>query len=131
MYGLPCCQNCGLAVYVMLFGVHGLTMNGPVPTGFGSAQVSGCAAASPGEKMGLGTMATWSAKLKKSTPAGCAKDIVTLLPLAVTLCRPAPVHRAYRSVAGVFFIVMKVNTTSSAVNGWPSFHLTLSRMSKT
>ena len=31
----------------MLFAVHGLTVNGPVPIGCGSGQVSGCAAASP------------------------------------------------------------------------------------
>src|ERR1051326_2498313 len=131
MYGLPGCQNFGLATYWMLFGEHGLTMNGPVPTGFGSAQVSGCTAASPVEKMCLGTMPTWSAKLKKYTPAGCAKVMVTWLPLAATLCRPAPVHRAYRSVAGACFIRLKVNATSSAENGWPSFHFTPSRMVNT
>src|SRR5215475_7396464 len=122
MYGLPACQKFGLAVYWMLFGVHGLTMNGPVPTGFGSAHVSGCAAASPVEKMCCGTMPTWSAKLKKYDEAGLANVIVTWLPLAVTLWRPAPVHSAYRSVAGTCFIRLNVNATSSALNAWPSFH---------
>src|SRR5215475_6772878 len=115
----------------MLFGEHGLTMNGPVPTGLGSAHVSGCAAASPVEKMCCGTMPTWLAKLKKYVAAGLSKVIVTLLPLAVTLCSPAPVHSAYRSVAGADFIRLNVNATSSAENGWPSLHFTPSRMVNT
>src|SRR5262245_9425141 len=115
----------------MLFGEHGLTVNGPVPTGLGSAQVSGCAAASPVSKMCLGTMPTWLAKLKKYGSAAALNVIVTWLPLAVTLCRPAPVHSAYRSVAGTRFIRLKVNATSSALNAWPSFHFTPSRMVKT
>src|SRR5215468_8290940 len=94
MYGLPACQKFGLAVYWMLFGVHGLTMKGPVPTGAVFSQVSGCAAASPVEKMCLGTIMTWWAKLKKYVAAGLSKVIVTLLPFAVTLCRPAAVHSA-------------------------------------
>src|SRR5215471_15445421 len=92
MYGLPGCQYVGFAVYWMLLGVHGSTLNGPVPTGFGSSQVSGWAAASPLPKMCCGTMPTWLAKLKKYELAGLPKVIVTLLPSAVTLCRPAPLH---------------------------------------
>ena len=94
MYGLPGCQKFGLAVYWMLFGVHGFTMNGPVPTGLGSSQVSGCAAASPLLQMCCGTMPTWLANWKKYDLAGLANAMVTVLPLAVTLCRPAPVHSA-------------------------------------
>src|SRR5436305_2175469 len=112
----------------MLFGVHGFTMNGPVPTGFGSFQVSGAFAASPVDQMCLGTMPTWFAKLKKYGCALSLNVIVTWLPLDVTLCSPAPVHSEYRSVAGVCFIRLNVNTTSSALNGCPSFHFTLSRM---
>ena len=80
--------------------------------------------------MCLGTMPTWLAKLKKYGPAGLANVSVTLLPLAVTLCRPAPLHSEYRSVAGVCFIRLNVKTTSSAVIGWPSLHFTPSRMVK-
>src|SRR5262252_4859512 len=65
MYGLPGFQNFGLAVYWMLFGVHGLTMNGPVPTGSVLSQVSGCAAGSPVFQMCFGTMPTWLANWKK------------------------------------------------------------------
>src|SRR5215475_5802598 len=108
MYGLPGCQYVGFATYWMLFGAHGLTMNGPVPTGLVSAQVSGWAAASPVLKMCWGTMPTWFAKLKKYGAAGLAKVIVTLLPVAVTLCSPAPVHNAYKSVAGTCFIRLNV-----------------------
>src|SRR5882724_889571 len=92
MYGLPGCQNVGFATYSMLLGPHVPIRNGPVPIGLVSGQVSGCAAASPVEKMCLGTMPTWSAKLKKYVFAACLKVIVTLLPAAVTLVRPAPVH---------------------------------------
>src|ERR1051326_7404474 len=115
----------------MLFGLHGSTLNGPVPTGSGSAQVSGWAAASPALKMCFGTMPTWSAKLKKYVWAGLANVIVTLLPAAATDCRPAPVHSEYRSTDGVDFIRLNVNATSSALNGWPSFHLTPSRIVNT
>src|SRR5215813_1139225 len=75
-------------------------------------------------------MPTWFAKLKKYAPAGLAKVIVTLLPVAVTLCSPAPLHSEYRSVDGTRFIRLKVNATSAAVNGLPSFHVTPSRMVK-
>src|SRR5689334_24694545 len=115
----------------MLFGLHGLTLNGPVPTGSGSAQVSGCAAASPVENTCSGTMPTWLAKLKKYGSAGLSNVIVTWLALAVTLCSPAAVHSAYASVDGTRFIRLKVNATSWALNGWPSFHFTPSRTVKT
>src|SRR5689334_12474132 len=116
MYGLPACQYLGFATYWMLLGAHGLTVNGPVPTGAGSAQVSGCAAASPVLKMCLGTMPTWLAKLKKYGSAAWSNVIVTWLPAAVTDCSPAPVHSAYRSVAGACFMRLNVNATSSALN---------------
>src|SRR5262245_2993088 len=115
----------------MLFAEHGSILYGPVPTGVGSSQVSGWAAAAPVEKMCLGTMPTWLAKLKKYGPAAWLNVIVTCLPLAVTLVRPAPVHSEYRSVAGTRFIRLKVNATSSALNGCPSFHFTPSRTVKT
>src|SRR6266550_1813341 len=115
----------------MLFGEHGSTVNGPVPTGFGSSQVSGWAAPAPVEKMCFGTMPTWLAKLKKYGPAGWLNLIVTCLPLAVTLVSPAPVHSAYRSVDGTFFIRLNVYSTSAALNGCPSFHVTPSRTVKT
>src|SRR5436190_17415451 len=114
----------------MLFDEHGSTLNGPVPTGFGSSHVSGFFAASPVDQMCLGTMPTWLAKLKKYGPAALANCSVTLLPLAVTLCRPAPVHSEYRSVAGVCFMRLNVKTTSSAVSGWPSLQVTPSRTVK-
>src|SRR2546421_5605632 len=114
----------------MLFGVHGSTLNGPVPTGFGFSHVSGFAAASPADQMCFGTIITWLAKLKKYAPAGLANVSVTLLPLALTLCRPAPVHSEYRSVAGVCLSRLKVKTTSSALNACPSLHFTPSRMVK-
>ena len=44
--------------------------------------------------MCFGTMPTWLAKLKKYGPAAWSNVIVTLLPAAVTLRRPAPVHSA-------------------------------------
>src|SRR6476646_9695666 len=81
--------------------------------------------------MCLGTIGTWLAKLKKYGVATSANCSVTWLPLAATLCRPAPVHSAYRSVAGVCFMRLKVNTTSSAEKGWPSLHFTPSRIVKT
>src|SRR5262247_2027718 len=80
--------------------------------------------------MCCGTMGTWLAKLKKYAPAGLAKVIVTLFPDAVTLCSPAPLQSEYRSVDGTRFIRLKVKATSAAENGWPSFHLTPSRMVK-
>src|SRR5215471_17280125 len=106
----------------MLLGEHGSTLNGPVPTGFGSSQVSGWAAASPVEKTCFGTMPTWLAKLKKYGWAASLNTMVTWLPFAVTLCRPAPVHSAYRSIAGVAFMRLNVKATSSALNGVPSLH---------
>ena len=83
-------------------------MNGPVPTGFGFAQVAGLAAASPVDQMCLGTMPTWFAKLKKYGSAGALNFSVTLSPAAVTLVRPAPVHSEYRSRAGCCFIRLNV-----------------------
>src|SRR3954451_13860682 len=131
MYGLPFCQYDGLAVYWMLFGLHGLTSKGPVPTGFWSAQVSGCFAAAPVLQMCLGTMPIWSAKVKKYGCGALSNDIVTVLPDAVTLFSPAPFQREYTSVPGNSLSVSKVKTTSSGVNGWPSLHVTPERIVKT
>src|SRR5690348_9986585 len=64
-YGLPATQYDGLATYWMLFAEQGLTLNGPVPTGSASSQVSGWAAAAPADQTCSGTMPTWLAKLKK------------------------------------------------------------------
>src|SRR5690242_9403728 len=65
MYGLPGCQYVGFATYSMLLAPQVPTLNGPVPTGDSSAQVSGALAASPVLKMCLGAIVTWLAKLKK------------------------------------------------------------------
>src|SRR5215510_12764047 len=104
----------------MLFGLQGLTVYGPVPTGCGSANVSGC----------TGTMPTRLAKYQKYGCAVLANCMVTWLPVAVTLCSPAPVQSEYRSVAGTRFIRSNVNATSCALNGCPSFHFTPDRMLK-
>jgi len=74
--------------------VQDSTVYGPVPTGFGSAQVAGLEAASPVDQMCFGTMSTWLAKLKKYGSAAPLNFSVTLLPAAVTLVSPAPVHSA-------------------------------------
>src|SRR5215469_4056731 len=112
----------------MLFGLHGLTVYGPVPTGCGSANVSGCTAALPVDQMCWGTMPTKFAKYQKYGCAVLSNCMLTWLPVAVTLCSPAPVHSEYRSVAGTRFIKLNVNATSCALNGCPSFHFTPDRM---
>src|SRR5256714_4807908 len=80
--------------------------------------------------MCLGPSPAWAAKVEKYGGATAVKARVAWLPLALTLCRPAPLHREYRSTAGVCFIRLNVNTTSSAENGWPSLQVTPSRMVK-
>ncbi len=61
------------------------------------------------------------------------KSNTTWFPLAVTAVALAPnmsVHTPPRSMAGYFFIRLKVKTTSLAVKSEPSVHFTPGRMSK-
>ena len=51
---------------------------------------------------------------------------LTLLPLRVTLLSTD--HTAWRSVAGYFFMSLKVKRTSAAVSGLPSDHFTPDRI---
>ena len=62
MYGLPACQYFGFAVYWMLLAEHGFDHERAGADRVLSAQVSGCAAASPLPQMCCGTMPTWLAK---------------------------------------------------------------------
>src|SRR5262249_16490531 len=98
-------------------------MNGPVPTGLGSANV----AALTVDQMCCGTMNVWAIRNRFAYSAWLNFSTAVLGVGAVALtgtgvpsvCSPL-----------VVLIMLNVKATSLAVNGLPSFHWTFCRMSR-
>ena len=88
---------------------------------------------SPTEPYTFSGRISWAMMVGNFEAASPPKSNTTWFPLAVTAVALAPkvsVHTPPGSMAGYFFIRLKVKATSLAVKSEPSLHFTPGRMSK-